>query len=611
MRKPSKDSPISAERQDNGRRTKKRGGDLIRASDVEPKKLAGVWNHRFHRGKVGFVAGEPGLGKPLVANHMAATVSTGGDWPLGKGSARRGDVIYITAEDRTADTIRPRLEAAGADAADSLDDVSTETALAPDMSAAISEEDLALEFHEYANIFPELIDDRLAELAQDIREHGLLDKIALYEGNILDGRGRYRACHMAGVKPEFEVFTGADPLAYVASRNRHRRHLTNSQRAMVTAKIATLKVGANQHSEGLPIGAASKLMNVSARSTARAKEVLAHGDPELVAAVESGDLTVAAAAALAHNAATAASNNTSSSVDSPTASATGPAADPSPDARIMVEAATVAGGSPPPADLPLREVTRRPAFELPKPGVTFLIGSLTAAVVEVAVKIGATVSSGDEWPDYHWAERGDVVWLSSQARAREFLHPQLMAAGANRHGVRFQEAKSDCFGLSIRNLSDDLGRLGHAIANDGPVKAVVIDYFSEYLRFGDTGQTIRRFRHATEALQKFAVNHGAAVVLPCQLPTRDYHTVTKAVTAFGSLEAVSAVFLVKRDAKPNRGTDPPPLKWSDLNYVFWHQGGPICRGRDTHLKRLSRSCGRSMSWSLRARTSPTRSVRSG
>jgi predicted ATP-dependent serine protease len=45
---------------------------------------------------------------------MAATVSTGGDWPFDEGTARRGDVIYVTAEDGVADTIRPRLEAAGA-----------------------------------------------------------------------------------------------------------------------------------------------------------------------------------------------------------------------------------------------------------------------------------------------------------------------------------------------------------------------------------------------------------------------------------------------------------------------------------------------------------------
>ena len=41
-------------------------------------------------------------------------MSTGGDWPHDKGTARRGDVIYISAEDSAADTIRPRLEAAGA-----------------------------------------------------------------------------------------------------------------------------------------------------------------------------------------------------------------------------------------------------------------------------------------------------------------------------------------------------------------------------------------------------------------------------------------------------------------------------------------------------------------
>jgi ParB-like chromosome segregation protein Spo0J len=62
------------------------------------------------------------------------------------------------------------------------------------MSLAIPQSNMTLEAHEYAAIFPELSDDRLAELAQDIREYGLLDKIDLYEGKILDGRGLYRAC---------------------------------------------------------------------------------------------------------------------------------------------------------------------------------------------------------------------------------------------------------------------------------------------------------------------------------------------------------------------------------------------------------------------------------
>ena len=89
------------------------GIEMVRASDVKPKKVVGLWGERFYRGKVGFIAGEPGLGKSQIVAYMAAKVSSGGDWPLDEGTARRGDVIYVTAEDGAADTIRPRLEAAG------------------------------------------------------------------------------------------------------------------------------------------------------------------------------------------------------------------------------------------------------------------------------------------------------------------------------------------------------------------------------------------------------------------------------------------------------------------------------------------------------------------
>jgi putative DNA primase/helicase len=97
------------------RSTEARGIQIVRATDVKPKKIAGVWGDRFYRGKMGLIAGDPGLGKSQVAAYIAATVSTGGAWPFDEGSASRGDVIYITAEDGAAGTIRPRLEAAGAD----------------------------------------------------------------------------------------------------------------------------------------------------------------------------------------------------------------------------------------------------------------------------------------------------------------------------------------------------------------------------------------------------------------------------------------------------------------------------------------------------------------
>ena len=133
----------------------------------------------------------------------------------------------------------------------------------------------------------------------DIREHGLHEPIVVYEDKILDGRNRYRACEAAGLEPTFTVYTGDDPVAYVISLNLRRRHLSESQRAMVAAKLATLKLGDNQHSEGLPIGRSSELLTVGERSVARAREVQEYGAPELIHAVEQGAVSVSAAADVA------------------------------------------------------------------------------------------------------------------------------------------------------------------------------------------------------------------------------------------------------------------------------------------------------------------------
>jgi N6-adenosine-specific RNA methylase IME4/ParB-like chromosome segregation protein Spo0J len=157
----------------------------------------------------------------------------------------------------------------------------------------------AYEFHPLANVFPLIEGAEFDELVADIRERGLHEPIVVLEDMILDGRNRYRACMAAGVEPTFTVYTGNDPLAYVISLNLKRRHLDESQRAMVAAKLATLKLGDNQHSEGLPIGRGSELLNVGERTVARAREVQEHGAPELVHAVEQGVVSVTAAADIA------------------------------------------------------------------------------------------------------------------------------------------------------------------------------------------------------------------------------------------------------------------------------------------------------------------------
>jgi N6-adenosine-specific RNA methylase IME4 len=119
------------------------------------------------------------------------------------------------------------------------------------------------------------------------------------DDQVLDGRNRYRACIEAGVDPTFTPYRGDDPVSYVVSLNLHRRHLNESQRAMVAAKLATLSVGANQHSEGPSIEEVSRLLNVGHASVERAKAVQRDGTDELQHAVERGQVSVSVAADVA------------------------------------------------------------------------------------------------------------------------------------------------------------------------------------------------------------------------------------------------------------------------------------------------------------------------
>src|SRR5262245_40073189 len=154
------------------------------------------------------------------------------------------------------------------------------------------------DFHPLADLFPMLEDKSAAfeALVDDIRERRQQDPVWLYEGKILDGRNRYLACQRLGREIQVKDFTGADPIGFVLSANLHRRHLDESQRAMVGAKLTDLEKGANQYTEGVSIETASKLLNVGRASINRARKVLASGDPKLVAAVEQGQVSVSAAA---------------------------------------------------------------------------------------------------------------------------------------------------------------------------------------------------------------------------------------------------------------------------------------------------------------------------
>jgi ParB-like chromosome segregation protein Spo0J len=161
-----------------------------------------------------------------------------------------------------------------------------------------------LPLHPLGELFPPIEGDGFKELVASIKANGLRDPIIVHDGMVLDGRNRQRACQAAGVDCDYQPLpAGQDPLAFVLDKNLNRRHLTNSQRAMVAAKLANLKDG--QTKVGAQICApvsqedAAEKLKVSRRSVQSATKVKDDAIPEVIQAVERGDVTVSAAAEIA------------------------------------------------------------------------------------------------------------------------------------------------------------------------------------------------------------------------------------------------------------------------------------------------------------------------
>jgi hypothetical protein len=183
-----------------------------------------------------------------------------------------------------------------------------------------------LPIHPYAELFPMMGSPEFDRLCGDIALNGLQEEIVLHEGQILEGRHRYLACLAKRVTPRFRNYAGecGSPLAFVVTKNMLRRHLTESQRALVAARLkplfeeearqrqrAALKQGSevpvcensrrreNPQENGPSAQKAAELMKVSDFSVQAACKVKNHGVPQLVDAVAAGKVSVSAAARIA------------------------------------------------------------------------------------------------------------------------------------------------------------------------------------------------------------------------------------------------------------------------------------------------------------------------
>ena len=191
-----------------------------------------------------------------------------------------------------------------------------------------------LSAHPAATLFPMMHGTDLGLLVEDIEANGLREPIVIYDGQILDGRNRLRACELAGIAPRFVEWDGVgSPIAFVLSRNLHRRHLNESQRSIVAARAKSMfeeeaadrkasthfaEGNSGPSSEGrndekhreTTVGAnlrpplarvnneAASLLNVSGRSVAFASKVLEQGDERVIAAIDAGTISVSDAAAV-------------------------------------------------------------------------------------------------------------------------------------------------------------------------------------------------------------------------------------------------------------------------------------------------------------------------
>lgn len=85
-----------------------------RLADVEPEHVTWMWHGFLPHKKLVIIDGMPGVGKSTLTADIAAKVSTGATFPCGTENRARG-VLFLAVEDGVADTIRPRVEAAGGD----------------------------------------------------------------------------------------------------------------------------------------------------------------------------------------------------------------------------------------------------------------------------------------------------------------------------------------------------------------------------------------------------------------------------------------------------------------------------------------------------------------
>lgn len=168
------------------------------------------------------------------------------------------------------------------------------------MTVMSPERKMTIDVHPLAEVFPTAAKGPAFDaLLNDIRANGQTDPILLYEGKILDGRARYRACALLGIPVKVEVWVEdlhGSPVHLLANRNVWRRKLSEEQLAFIAHKYATRSCGGP--SVGMNLETARQLFGVPRGKMEAARAIMNHA-PELRAKVEAGELAITTAEKIA------------------------------------------------------------------------------------------------------------------------------------------------------------------------------------------------------------------------------------------------------------------------------------------------------------------------
>jgi N6-adenosine-specific RNA methylase IME4 len=157
--------------------------------------------------------------------------------------------------------------------------------------------------HPFVQLFPRATSDEQRALTESVRQHGVRDAVTVFDDRTADGVSRCLAGIELGIgweelpKTQYEG-DETSLLQLVIDKNLNRRHLNESQRAMVAARLATMSQGARTDIAqicAMSQQQAADQLNIGRRLVQYAGDVLTHGAQELQDAVNSGTLAVSAA----------------------------------------------------------------------------------------------------------------------------------------------------------------------------------------------------------------------------------------------------------------------------------------------------------------------------